>query len=468
MSEHNALVGANLHIARSAVDTGSPVGVVTPGIVGQFYIDDTTNTLWRANGLTAADWVEVASSGGSTTKKLSWGHFTIAIANGTDWTQVNWPPLVNAYAADHYTMSGEYFDGFWDIYEVDDSGVNHGEHLDNQFADVAALYTYVRANCTESIMNPGRPMYHIRVHSYEKISSAIAPIDKMYGQNTFYAMLRGRKNYKVSMYYCGWKSGIMWGNFPTWFADLCNQNCGFGPGTTYSSGDEAALWLSRNTRGMYGMPKPGFDSEIMVVAGRRIFDWGASSFSPATAVGHNNNAIGGTTAQIACFLVKNNPAFWQWCDPTSLSEYIPLLSGPEYSGIMLYQIGDTTDPNKRAMFVKPIGIDRVGLTWFSLNDYDLYAVHTRRDFQPVLRKITTTGLDTPSKDLLWVERPNWRLPQQYYPTNHVSMKQVGIQPFRIRFFIRDKTTSEISALSHASIAVAERQRGVPYKFEVRS
>jgi hypothetical protein len=57
MTWHHELVGDDLHIARSDQGTGSPVGVVTPGIVGQLYHDDATGNIWVADGLTDTDWI---------------------------------------------------------------------------------------------------------------------------------------------------------------------------------------------------------------------------------------------------------------------------------------------------------------------------------------------------------------------------------------------------------------------------
>lgn len=37
---------------------GSPVGVVTPDAVNQFYRDTTGNALWQSTGLTDADWTQ--------------------------------------------------------------------------------------------------------------------------------------------------------------------------------------------------------------------------------------------------------------------------------------------------------------------------------------------------------------------------------------------------------------------------
>jgi hypothetical protein len=37
---------------------GSPVGVVTPDAVNQFYRDETGDVLWQSTGLTNADWLQ--------------------------------------------------------------------------------------------------------------------------------------------------------------------------------------------------------------------------------------------------------------------------------------------------------------------------------------------------------------------------------------------------------------------------
>lgn len=56
MAQHKDLVGNNLHIARFASGAGSPVGVVTPGIIGQVYYDTTNGLEYIATGLTSANW----------------------------------------------------------------------------------------------------------------------------------------------------------------------------------------------------------------------------------------------------------------------------------------------------------------------------------------------------------------------------------------------------------------------------
>lgn len=60
-SIHSELVGDELHIARTFVSTGDPNGVVTPGIIGEFYWDSDANQLYVAESLLNTSWVHSGS-----------------------------------------------------------------------------------------------------------------------------------------------------------------------------------------------------------------------------------------------------------------------------------------------------------------------------------------------------------------------------------------------------------------------
>lgn len=72
---------------------GSPVGVVTPGGIGDLYVDDTGPGLWQATGLTSADWSQVGSggSGGIIGKVIAFD--TPGLAAGVPF----WTPTVDTY-----------------------------------------------------------------------------------------------------------------------------------------------------------------------------------------------------------------------------------------------------------------------------------------------------------------------------------------------------------------------------------
>lgn len=53
-----AALNAATIAARPLTGAGSPVGVVTPAYVGQFYTDLVGTQLFQASGLTNADWIQ--------------------------------------------------------------------------------------------------------------------------------------------------------------------------------------------------------------------------------------------------------------------------------------------------------------------------------------------------------------------------------------------------------------------------
>lgn len=71
MSFHKDLVGFDLHIARFATGSGSPVGVITPGIIGEVFWDSVSNTAWVAYGLLNTNWTQLVSGGGGGTPAVS-------------------------------------------------------------------------------------------------------------------------------------------------------------------------------------------------------------------------------------------------------------------------------------------------------------------------------------------------------------------------------------------------------------
>ncbi len=50
--------GGSGTVSPNLSGAGSPVGVVTPNAVNQFYRDTTGNALWQATGLTNTSWIQ--------------------------------------------------------------------------------------------------------------------------------------------------------------------------------------------------------------------------------------------------------------------------------------------------------------------------------------------------------------------------------------------------------------------------
>lgn len=65
-SIHADLTGAELHISKTNVSTVDPNGVVTAGVIGEFYFNSTNDSLWVAEAVTNSDWLEVGHTASDT------------------------------------------------------------------------------------------------------------------------------------------------------------------------------------------------------------------------------------------------------------------------------------------------------------------------------------------------------------------------------------------------------------------
>lgn len=440
-----------------------PHGSVLPGAPtagDSCFLSDGTLHFCFVDGI----WVEISGGGGGGTT-MDYGSFCCCRAEES-WLGSGFPEYVSYHAADIYRNQSTYIDCYWDVLEISEGGVVHQQWLRQKFASVADIYIFIRANFAGGV-NPDTPMHHAYLRVYDVVGSSVPKIDKIYGMNMFYSMLRGRKNYRKNKYCI--ENEPAWNDFRTWFNDLCTQGFGFGPGHIYSPNDEKALWLSRNDVKRYGLPVTGFASNITVTGGRSHWDWGSSSFSPLSVATTYNNTVSPAGISINyCGLYTDMISTWEWIAENSVSSLLATFGSFNMSWLLLYHMQSINDPNHRAIMVKPLGIDRVGLNWFDDVAYDLCALYTRKDTTPVMRKLdVTSAMRSVARDLLWVEITKWRPVNWGYGKPRLSANMIGLQPYTTQFFLRDKTTGEVSPASKSRIVLSQRHRNAPFKFEVR-
>jgi hypothetical protein len=384
------------------------------------------------------------------------------ISGNTNWTTTVVPGAFAGTAADLYHNPSNYFGKCkWDLFEVDFSNVVLNSWLGMDFADADALYTFIRANFTPHPFTPNTAAYHGYIKYYDEIDETLPRIDKIWGINTFFSMLKGRRSYRHN-YYSLDVSRINWSQFPTWFDDLGNQSIGFGPGHTFNPNDEKAIWVSRNDKKVHGLPVPGFQITPGVSGGRYIWDWGSSDFAPISMGSYENAPSSGSRILYSSLYLPTR-ATWSWWTNTQ-SSFMSTQAQNCYSTVVLYALEHTADPNHRAIMLKPLGIDRLGLNWFDSALYDLYALYSRKNYSPIMRRITSIGLSGLTNDLRWIERPQWDLGSS---RARLSKSSVGLEPDIVQFYLRDKTSKKISRISEARVVRAQRHRDAPYSYEVQ-
>jgi hypothetical protein len=300
---------------------------------------------------------------------------------------------------------------------------------------------------------------------YDTIDDTLPHINKIWGINVFYSMLKGNSAYRT-MFPCLNAAGIQWPTFPAWFDSLCNANIGFGPGHAYAPNDEKAVWLARNEKKMYGLPRDGFTSMLGSAGGRYAWDWGSSSFGPIPAVRGYRNVPSSGDPLVFCSLNVNTHNTWNWVTGSG-GNLIKDIAMDYYSTVAIYALEDASDSNYRAVFLKPYGVDRLGLNWYDTSVYDLYGLYTRKNTSPILRLINTAGMqESSSNDFMWLNRPRWEPPSSGTRAR-LTKSMVGLQPYTTQFFLKDKVTRKISRVSTARVVRAMRHKNAPFKYEVR-
>jgi len=372
------------------------------------------------------------------------------------------PGDANSKAPDiaaHYTR---YSKCLWDIHEVGGSGIWNGL----RFATVYDMYEYVSARAAPHLMDPTTYRYEIMATCYDVINQTVPAVVKLYGMNTFYSMLRGHRSYKLSTAAID-GDNVGWMNKAAWFSSVCAAGIGFPTPTGYTASRMRAIWMGRTSMNMYGLPYDGFTCASVTNSARYVYDSGTDTWVPVTP-GHNHvhvttPPLPGEFNKLWCsFKLNSGGATWE------ISESMEGVSrygrSSEHSSICLYRMKDATTSAHRSVFIKPVGIDKVGLNYFDTATHELYAVYQSLD-RTIKIKPVTPGMRQESSDLAWVDKMQW-FPYNSGAPTRFGYHRTGMEAPSVRFMLRDRATNEISAPSDMCIRLHEGQRNAPVKWLV--
>jgi len=400
---------------------------------------------------------------------IEYDTFTVGIHDSTNWSGSAFDSLADRQAADINRNFSNYTQCFWRLYEREVGTnllVNYWEGL--QFASIAALYTFIRNNCVESGTAPGTPANDIIATAYDIIDDTVQRVNRIYGLNTFLAILKGRRRYLSSNFdECVLDENLCsWGQLGNWIDDLnANAPGWLNPLSSWAPGsnEENIVWFSRNIKKLYGLPNIStVFMNLTALTNRRVWDWGASAVVAAPLGGYQGTGPSGEP-KIYCSLDMPTQT-WTFFDTTLRDHYVQQFNGDK-SIIVLYQLSSTADPNKRAVLAKPLGIDRVSIPWFDSSVYDLYALYNRKNQTHNIRGPLTSTFEDVIANKKWVLKDQWMHPSKF--DTKASARMVGTQEYTTRFFLRHKSTGRISKPSSARIVCAQRHRDAMFKFEVR-
>jgi len=343
---------------------------------------------------------------------------------------------------------------FFDILEMADDGTIYNMWAGLKFTATAEVMAFIRANCEESTITPASPKHNVYMRVYDIVSNEVPKLNKIYGINRFYSLLKGRKQYRNNKPSVD-SFGTGWTHFATWFDELSNQLIGFEPGHVYAAGDESSIWMSMDDRCRYGLPDDGFGVNLTNAGGRKIWDWVSHTYIPVVIDGYLDS---GQRAYCSLDLFDNKNS-WNWSSNPYGWETMRTVDFA-HSTVVFYGLERNGDPNHRAVFLKPVGIDAVAVNWFDTSKYDLFGHYARKGCTPVSRPITDLGQGSISNDLQWIEKPAWCV-------GAYDITSVAVGDLAVRFFLKDKITDAISPLTKARVQTTKRRHDAPIKWEVK-
>lgn len=271
---------------------------------------------------------------------------------------------------------------------------------------------------------------------YALISADVGEINKMYGLNRFYSVLKGGGNYKSPIKElneaAGWSTADsfaeqIWNDFmgADWFA--------VSGGSDYTSG-KRGIWFSQqknNIYALYGTGHPiGFGNGI---SGNRMW-WNDTTSAWESADSSHTSYV---TSHSMVGLSDEQNMYTIYGAPR---DYI---LNESQSFVMVYRLNGQNGSGEDiiALMIKPIGIDILRLNYIEdLSNKSLYAIfyEGNNDTSPEVRKLS--GLSAKNSavgDISWmVTKSDWNL-RPSHVNDSANFHTGHSRPKKFKFFVGD-------------------------------
>lgn len=376
---------------------------------------------------------ETSGSTNSTVSKISLGN----IPDSTDST---YPATFNTtlgnnrksrYYPDLYNMFDTTYKNFlWTVTWSD--GTNGVK--EQQYETINDLANYLIDN-TPNNGNNRTASYSIECVA--KQTDDIGKINKIYGMNKFFSILKGKGNYKQRIGHMGnVYDDLSYPKKDEFIQAVWNY---FYPDLVYGTEDSKSFapctWMASNYHTMYGLLKPG--NTIMFSSpdgkGRKNWNWGDSST-------HNHiNETMTVESSVLVGLSSGGSSTFEIVDTVKDKKY-----NDNKSYVRVYKMtGISGVDNITCLYIKPVGVDTFRLNYVpnAANlDLYMYVYNGWGDDQPLVRKLSNVYWNNSVENQMMsdlsfiVYKENW----MWATINSSTQKHIGeTKQKRFRFFLSD-------------------------------
>jgi len=322
-----------------------------------------------------ANEIILSASTVSTNNKFSFGNIV---------TKDNVYPITNSTSIDSQFGSKffRYIRDYYDDYNkflFDIHVENENDFIGQQFSTKNNMVAFLNAK----LINHGGQVNNYIINCYGKESSAFPTINKVYGMNFFYSVLKGRHNYKkkIKEFHSGGYNNYQQNNdFVTAAWDFY-MGGGFIQPAKYINGAKG-IWFTQTQNNIYGLLHSGNTIAFGGVSGdRKVYN-----LSTLTFESQGNNSMTVIDSFFAglqfggSFQVFGRQIYdYQYYD--------------NYSYIKIYKLigKNSLNQNIVALLIKPVGQDIFRLNYVpNIGNLDLYAIYYEgdNDHQPFVKRLT--------------------------------------------------------------------------------
>jgi len=309
---------------------------------------------------------------------------------------------------------------------------------------------------------------NVDLRVYDIVDETIPTFSRMWGYNTMYMSMKGRRRYKfgTDTFYYG-------KGYINLLAAMWNEaHSGLG-GFTAADFNEMdkhrnLFWTTSNYSRLYSMPKSDNAESIIgpystSISGRHVYSAAGGLEQVPNDWFSINKVYFAFEDSYESFNIKVGTAH---SNTKKIRERV--LNGHQGKGVAFYSLYSRTDSSKKAILVKPMGVNVIWLDWFDTSLYDLEVVYFSTDKQ----QIDFATID-PSE--FWRSSPKngvgifqeTFLKDIKFPGSTFRSAKYNTVP-DIYFRLRDKSNNRVGRLSRAKISMHFGSDIYPCNFMVRN
>jgi len=331
------------------------------------------------------------------------------------------------------------------------------------------MYNWGSAHCTLDALSTYNETLIAR--PYEVIDSSIPTPSKIYGLNRFYSSIKGRKNYNNNLICTANNSNLL---------SACTTifNSVWGTSLTDMDMDIHSIWLGRPKKNKYSNPPFLKDGQYVVnfdtanAPTRREYNINDGVFYDNSFDQYSNVS---STVRYAFIETGNYNV-----NITGVDEWTSINSSIKDSGssyIIACGVQNNNANERKAVVIKPLGIDQVVMMMPDFEIYDFEIVFYNNDMQNhiYVKSFTDdtdfidTFIDIDGGKML-MNSSEW-LSVDINSQTYVSHNSTGYNDLpwsTVRFRLRNKITKEISELSESGIVTEKKHNLKQLQMKIKS